>query len=242
MVYSVPLAAFIAGAATTMFVRFRSTRARLQASLIRPRRIDGKVRAEHVAALGSIAQPANIIRLGRVLAIPARAARKAGEPPPDPGPVYAAIHARIPLPTAEQRAAMIETAEADARLWERLRDMHQSTADEHKEFAGDIERKVQEGRTAAARAAEDAAAANERVTKLKRGEAVNGGLHRPFDVRQAFRDAGWSARDMAHARNMSQLSEAQFEEYLAEAAKRDGKARRRIERALVRQIRSRASP
>jgi hypothetical protein len=37
-----------------MFVRFRQTKTRLQASLIETRRIGGKVRHEHIASLGSV--------------------------------------------------------------------------------------------------------------------------------------------------------------------------------------------
>lgn len=37
-----------------MFVRFRQTRKRLQASIIETRRADGKVRHEHIAGLGSV--------------------------------------------------------------------------------------------------------------------------------------------------------------------------------------------
>jgi hypothetical protein len=46
--------------ATTMFVRFRETRNRLQVSLVEARRIDGKARHEHVAGLGSIEMPPSI--------------------------------------------------------------------------------------------------------------------------------------------------------------------------------------
>jgi hypothetical protein len=226
----------------TTFVRFRLKRHRLQASLIQPRRLDGKVRAEHVAALGSIAQPADIFdRVAFWQSLHERLGTLVNRLP-DPGPVYQAIHQRIPMPTAdEQRAAMIETAEADARLWEGLRDMHQSTADEHQGLASDGARLAQEGH--AARAAENAATASERLAKLKRGEAVDGGLHRPFDARRALRDAGWSERDMAHARDVACLSEAQFDEWLAEVNKRNSKTRRRIERASLQRIRTaRASP
>jgi hypothetical protein len=37
-----------------MLVRFRETAAGLQGSLVETRRIDGKVRYEHVASLGSV--------------------------------------------------------------------------------------------------------------------------------------------------------------------------------------------
>jgi hypothetical protein len=40
-----------------MFVRFRQTLSSLQVSLVENRRIDGKVRHEHVAGLGSIPEP-----------------------------------------------------------------------------------------------------------------------------------------------------------------------------------------
>jgi hypothetical protein len=40
---------------TTMFARIRKSKKRLRLSLVETRRVDGKVRAEHVASLGSIA-------------------------------------------------------------------------------------------------------------------------------------------------------------------------------------------
>jgi hypothetical protein len=40
---------------TTMFIRIRKSKKRFRLSLVETRRIDGKVRAEHVASLGSIA-------------------------------------------------------------------------------------------------------------------------------------------------------------------------------------------
>jgi hypothetical protein len=40
-----------------MFVRFRQTKHRLQLSLAETRRIDGRVRREHIASLGSIENP-----------------------------------------------------------------------------------------------------------------------------------------------------------------------------------------
>lgn len=223
-----------------MFVRFRSTRTRLQASLIETRRVDGKVRAEHVAALGSIAQPANVIdRVEFWQSLHERLGKLANRLP-DPMPVYGAIQARIPMPTAdEQRAAMLETAEADARLWESLRDLNQSMADDNRGLAGSAESKAVAAQEQAESAKAHAEAAADRVARLKRGETINGGLHRPFDIRQAFRDAGWTERDMAHAIDVASLSEAQHEEYIAELVKRGVKAQRRIKRALPREIRSR---
>ena len=43
-----------------MFVRFRQAGHKLQASLIETRRVDGKVRHEHIAGLGSIILPPSV--------------------------------------------------------------------------------------------------------------------------------------------------------------------------------------
>jgi len=43
-----------------MFVRFRQTKHHLQVSLVETRRIDGRVRQEHVASLGSVPAPPSL--------------------------------------------------------------------------------------------------------------------------------------------------------------------------------------
>jgi hypothetical protein len=48
------------GLAAAMFVRFRRTPRRLQASVVETRRKAGKVASEHVASLGSIALPMTV--------------------------------------------------------------------------------------------------------------------------------------------------------------------------------------
>jgi hypothetical protein len=95
-----------------MFVRFRQTARRLQASLTETRRQGGKVRHEHVAGLGSVSLSLSAAdriafwtklhqRLD-VLSSRVDAAQR--------GAILTAIHARIPMPTAEER----EEAEATA--------------------------------------------------------------------------------------------------------------------------------
>ena len=46
--------------ATTMFVRFRPNKSHLQVSFVETRRIDGKVRHDHVAGFGSVDCPPTI--------------------------------------------------------------------------------------------------------------------------------------------------------------------------------------
>lgn len=43
-----------------MFVRFRPTAYRLQATLVETRRVDGRVRHEHIASFGSVEMPPSV--------------------------------------------------------------------------------------------------------------------------------------------------------------------------------------
>ena len=55
---------------------------------------------------------------------------------------------------------MLETAEADARLWEQLRDMNQSMGDDNRGLAGDVEHKARAAQQAADNAKANAEAAS----------------------------------------------------------------------------------
>lgn len=107
--------------ATTMFVRFRQTGSRLPASLIETRRVDGKVRHEHIASLGSIATPLIVAdRIAFWRRLHERLAkldnRLDGEAQ---AKLLGVVHARIPMVTAdEQRTLQLENAKADAQTWD----------------------------------------------------------------------------------------------------------------------------
>jgi hypothetical protein len=99
-----------------MFVRFRNHGARLNVTLVRTRRVAGKVRSEHVAALGSVPLDGadrfavrDRTELWRRLHV-----NVANLPPENQGRLMAAVHARVPLPTEEERgAAALAEAEHD---------------------------------------------------------------------------------------------------------------------------------
>ena len=118
-----------------MFVRFRQSDRRLQASLTETRRQDGKVRHEHVAGLGSVPialSPTDRLAFWtklhqRLDALSNRvdAAQR--------GAILTAIHARIPMPTMDDhQAVQLERAQADARFWETLAEMHADDIEGHK--------------------------------------------------------------------------------------------------------------
>src|SRR5271165_4039590 len=109
-----------------MFVRFRETARRLQASLTETRRHDGKVRHEHVAGLGSLPlAPSAADRITfwtklhqRLDALSNRvdAAQR--------GAILTAIHTRIPMPTLDdQQAVQVERAQMDVQFWDTLAGM-----------------------------------------------------------------------------------------------------------------------
>lgn len=89
-----------------MFVRFRQTTSRLQASLIQTSRAPGgKVRHEHVAGLGSVARVATVperIKFWQHLhqRVACLANRLDAEAQ---AKVLGAVHTRIPMPTAEEQ-------------------------------------------------------------------------------------------------------------------------------------------
>src|SRR5260370_28434408 len=101
-----------------MFVRFRQAR-RLQVSLIETRRVDGKVRHEHVSGLGTIDVPPSVAdrvefwrqlheRLGQLSNRLDAATQAKG---------LGDVHAKIPMVTSEEtRALHLHNAEADGRF------------------------------------------------------------------------------------------------------------------------------
>ena len=93
-----------------MFVRFGQEGRRLQASLMQTRRVSGKMRSEHIASLGSIDAEVSVCeRLAFWAKLPERIARLANRVGSDEhAKIYGALHARIPMVTAEEQRAIQE--------------------------------------------------------------------------------------------------------------------------------------
>ena len=166
-----------------MFVRFRETAYRLQLSLVETCRVNGKVKAEHVASLGSIATPQTVA--GRVAfwaRLHERLARLSNRlDGAAQGKVLGAVHARIPMVTPdEQRALQLENAKADAGQWDRLHGIHAATAEDHKGLAATVASTIAKAEGHAAEAASNAKAARGRVERIERGENVEGGRGKPL--------------------------------------------------------------
>jgi hypothetical protein len=156
-----------------MFVRFRQHGSRLYVSLVRARRVDGKPRQEQVAALGGVpvgADPGRrpyVATRERVALWQCLHQSIADLPAEEQGRLMAAVHARVPLPTEEERgAADLSEAEHDAAFWERMRATSLKQADGYRQLAALAERKAAEGLELAKQEAERAAEARAKAARL----------------------------------------------------------------------------
>jgi hypothetical protein len=224
-----------------MFVRFRQAGDRLQMSLIATSRGTGRVRHEHVAALGAIVMPpAPADRLAFWQRLHERLAKLSNRvDDATQAKVLAAIHARVPMVTPdEQRAVQLENAESDERFWSSLRDMHAGTVEDHRGLMGTAERVVATGQEQMAKADAARTIARDRIAKLKRGESVDGGLGKPVDFEKILRANGFTSRDIRRCLQMHELvggDERVFKELMQEVHKR----REQSERAALRAVRKR---
>jgi hypothetical protein len=202
-------------------------------SLVETRRIDGRVRHEHIASFGAVEVPPSVEdRIVFWKSLHERLARLANRlDAAAQAKLLGDVQARIPMVTLdEQRALQLRNAEADERFWTRIHDMHAGTVEEHKGLGTTVERRVAAGEAEMAKAAGHRDAAKERRERLQRGEDVPGGLGKPMtseDFEQILREAGWSASDIQRSVDISKLSDVEFEEMLREihvATERAGKA------------------
>jgi hypothetical protein len=224
----------------TMFVRFRETAYRLQVSLVETRRVDGKVRHEHVASLGSIATPQTVA--GRVTfwaRLHERLARLGNRlDGAAQGKALGAVHARIPMVTPdEQRALQLENAKADAGQWDRLYGMHVATAEDHKGLAATVASTIAKVEGHAAEAASNAKAARGRVERIERGENVEGGLGKPLsydDMVAILHKAGLTDDDIRYSQQLAQFSEDELDALMPEIMKHKGRVERAVVRAALR--------
>jgi hypothetical protein len=225
--------------ATTMFVRFRQQGRRLQPSLMRTRRASGKICNEHIASLGSVDAEVSVReRLAFWAKLPERLARLGNRVGPDEqAKIYGALHARIPMVTAEeQQAIQEENAKDDERFWDTMRDLNASHIEGYKAHIALAEAKIAEMAPEVAKAAEKVEVARNRLEKLRRGEDVAGGLGKPFDTRAALLAAGFAPSFLRRCELMASLTTAEFEMMLERTLDKGIKAADRIRDSEARRI------
>jgi len=223
-----------------MFVRFRQTAHRLQVSIVETRRVDGKVRHEHVASLGSIADPTDARdRLAFWLKLHERLASLSNRVDAAmQAIIFGKVHERIPMVLPdEQRALQLENAKADDRFWSTFQDLGEDQAVAMKAMAAKAARDAATAQENATAAAARAAEAKARIAKLENGEAVQGGLGAPVDADIIARQAGWTESDIQHAVRVAELGNlGLFDDYLDATVKATSGAERRTEKRIARRM------
>jgi hypothetical protein len=209
-----------------MFVRFRqSSSRRLDLSLVEARRSNGKVKQEHVASLGSIFLPPSVAdRIAFWARLHERLARLSNRIGGDMhGKILGSVHARIPMPTAEeQRALQLENAKADAKFWGSLEDLHAGNIESHKVLVAGANQRIAEAEAEKTKVAAKAATEKERIANLERGEDVQVGFGKPMTYKDSERILGKAA--LKRFRQVAELPEHAMSEVTQEY-------RRRAERA-----------
>jgi hypothetical protein len=204
-----------------MFARFRQVRNRLSVSIVEAARDGTRVRQSHVASLGSVPLPPSPADGVRFWVKAHRRLATLGNRLDDEmrETIMATIHARIPIPTAEdQEAARNSGREANAALFAALRDKHRALADAYSRESAQ--------QTAAAEAVNglEAAHASRPMTRA--------------ETRRFLKSIGMTAAELRHCEELSALSELVGEDrivpMLAEHGVQAGdRARRRAARSLL---------
>ena len=227
-----------------MFVRFRRTASRLQTSLVEPHRVDGKVRQEHVAGLGSIeCEP--MTTAGRVafwFELHKRLDKLANRIGDQQIKILDAIHGQIPMVTIDEtRELQRQNAEADLKFWTDHKDYQAALAEDLKGLSGEYQRKSADAETGAKGAAGHIAAAQDRIERLDKGEALTGGLGKPLTYEDAIgimKAAGMTDGDIRHIQNVGTLSKIgahdEYEQECKNAHDRAIRAEKSIARKILR--------
>jgi hypothetical protein len=227
-----------------MFVRIRKTKRKIQFTVVETRRVAGKVAHEHVGSLGSIATPMTVAgRIAFWQLLHERLARLGNRINTDnQGKILAGVHAQVPMVTPdEQRALQVENAEADERLWSWLREAHADNVNGHQALVAKAQDVIASTTSKMTNAAEHAAAAKERLERIRTGETLSGGLSEPKtydDLVQWLRDAGFTKKDIKHIERIGELGRRGlydvFNRLLSPAGELDKRERHRIAREVLR--------
>jgi hypothetical protein len=211
----------------------------LQVSLIETRRVDGKVKHEHVGSLGSIVLSPDttdrIVFWGRVYERLSNLSNRLG---PDAwGKILGEIHGRVPMVTAEeQRALQLANAKADVEQWSAIRDMSAELAAGQEQVVAGLRESIASGKKGAAEADAKAKTAEQRVAAIERGDVVEGGLGKPFSMEDFMKPTGMTRADVDHSILLATIPKEHMDEFFAEQLRLKKRSERRIEGKVARSI------
>jgi hypothetical protein len=221
-----------------MFVRFRQTARRLQASLIVTRRADGRIHHEYIASLGSVPlAPSSADRIAFWTKLHPRLQRLANRlDAPQQAAIMGAVHARIPMPMqTEQHAVLIEHAREDAKRWQQIAEMGTEQAEGLKGLAEHTQQQAAAIAQLAAESTARADEAKERLAKAEAGEVVP--VPKPMTRADIRRITGMTEAEMRKCVQVAEIAAAGgFERLLDEQERRAAQAERAVVRKLHRQV------
>jgi len=222
-----------------MHVRARLHRRRIQISLVNTRRVDGKVRQEHIASLGSVPPemtPAD--RLAFWTQVHPRLARLDNRLDQAAlAKVMGELHAKVPMVAIgdpDLTAGKIEIAEHNAAVWTTVREHTLATVEEKRKLVAKLNAEMAEHEKLAADTAAYAAEDRRKVERLKAGEDVDVG--KPIDFHAILKATGLSEADILHAQTVGALSEAGFEQFVDESVRENLRHDKRSGGAIARRI------
>jgi hypothetical protein len=214
-----------------MFVRFRSTARRLQASLIVTRRSEGKVHHEHVAGLGTVPvapSPADRIAFWTKLhqRLDALSNRVDAAQRVD---ILAAIHARIPMPSMdEHQAVQIEHAKVDAALWQQIADTPAADIEGHKQLLATTEGAIAER--------QKVSVDKDRLARVENGATV--AVPAPLTRKDMLRISGMTEAEAQHCMRLAYIADqVGLQVVLDEQARHLKREEKAVVRKLYRQLR-----
>jgi hypothetical protein len=172
------------------------------------------VHAEHIGALGSVDAEVSVrSRVAFWAKIHDRLAALGNRIGADEhAKILGALHGRIPMVTPEDiRAVQDESFADDERFWDTMRDMNASHIEGHKALIAQAESRIAAMEPEVAKAAEKVEVARSKREKLKRCEAVAGGLGKRLDLDALIKAAGLTPSMLRRARLFASMTEAEFE-------------------------------
>jgi hypothetical protein len=222
-----------------MFVRFRQTARRLQASLIVTRRSEGKVHHQHVASLGSVPHaplPEDRITFWTTLhqRLDALSNRLNAAQRDD---ILTAVHARIPMPAMdEHQAVQLERAKDEAAVWQRIADMAADDIDGHKHLLATTEQSIAERQKVSADFSRYAQEARDRLARVEKCEVVAGP---PLLTRkEMLRISGMIEAEAQHCMRLAYVTDqVGLQVVLDEQARHQKREDKAVVRKLYRQLR-----
>jgi hypothetical protein len=151
------------------------------------------------------------------------------------GAILSAIHARIPMPTLDdQQAVQLERAQADARFWETLAEMHADDIEGHKTLLAMAQTKIAEREPLAADTAAKAQAAKDRLALVEKGEAITG-IPAPMTRADLLRISGMTEAQAQHCERVAGIAAA-GEDWWRLMIDEQQRRKAKVEKAVVRQL------